>query len=140
MSELNVSHWLGSSPLALSDLRGNIVVLDFWSMDEPDEVNATRQMNALAREYGEKGVVVIGIHPHTVNTGAVETFLRERGIAYPVAIDAPPPDEEGLGATFESYGIRVLNHDVIIAPDGTVRSGIRVLSLERELLHLLANR
>ena len=152
--ELTVTHWLGSSPLSLgssplspgsatrslADFRGNIVVLDFWSTDDPEEANATRQMNALAREYGGKGITVIGIHRHTDDIGDVEAFMREKGLTYPVAIDAPPSDGKGLGATFESYGIRVLNHDVLVTPDGTVHSGIRAASLERELLHLIANR
>lgn len=43
------------------DLHGKVVVLHFWSDRCPAEVNAEPKLNALAKEFADKGVVVLGI-------------------------------------------------------------------------------
>ena len=77
---------LNGPPIALSDLRGKGVVLNFWgSWCEP----CKKEMPDLQQQYEaykDKGLVVIGI-----NIGespvAVEPFVKQFGLTFPILLD-----------------------------------------------------
>lgn len=70
----------------LSDLRGEVVVLNFWaSWCAPCAVEAA-ELEALWRDYADRGVVVLGIDYEDTRPAALE-YLEKHGVTYPNGLD-----------------------------------------------------
>jgi thiol-disulfide isomerase/thioredoxin len=84
--------WMNTSaPITLDALRGNVVLVNFWTYSC---INSRRPMVYLKRwhtEYGPLGLRVIGIHTPEFRfehaRSNVEAYVREAGITFPVALD-----------------------------------------------------
>jgi thiol-disulfide isomerase/thioredoxin len=84
--------WINTgAPITLDVLRGNVVLVNFWTYSC---INSRRPMVYLKRwhtEYGPLGLRVIGIHTPEFRfertRSNVEAYVREEGIAFPVAQD-----------------------------------------------------
>src|SRR3989475_10678086 len=54
--------WINSTPLKLEQLRGKVVLIDFWAFDCPFCAEAMPHIKAMYDKYGKDGLVVIGVH------------------------------------------------------------------------------
>ena len=54
--------WLNSEPLSPADLRGKVVLVDFWTFTCVNWLRTFPYVRAWAEKYGDKGLVVIGVH------------------------------------------------------------------------------
>jgi beta-lactamase regulating signal transducer with metallopeptidase domain len=119
-SPLRVVKWLNSQPLELAALRGKVVLLEFWNISTSfyrELVPALRQIYAT---YHPAGLEMIAIHTPADQPEEVRRYVREFGIEYPVAIDAP--GRGPCGATAEAYGSRDRTCAFLIDPEGKVHS------------------
>jgi thiol-disulfide isomerase/thioredoxin len=86
-----ISHWLNSRPLKLADLRGKVVLVDFWTYGCYNCVNTLPYVTELQAKYGNKGFTVIGVHTpefaYEKSTDSVAGAIKRHGITYPVAQD-----------------------------------------------------
>jgi peroxiredoxin len=104
---------LDGKSVKLADLRGKVVVLDFWASWCVPCVQALPTLNAWNRDLKSKGLVVIGVTQE--DASEVQSFLgRGSAIEYPVALDA------SQDAT-RSYRVQGLPMTVIIDKTGVVR-------------------
>lgn len=74
----------------LSNLRGKIVLLEFWATWCPPCRESIPAMNELYKKYNDKGLVLLGI---SVDKGQnivedIRAFIREYAIQYPIVIDS----------------------------------------------------
>ena len=73
----------------LSQYRGTIVVLDFWSATCPVSARYEDRLTAIATEYAAKGVVTLGIDANaTENAALIQRVVVERGVPFPILIDS----------------------------------------------------
>jgi thiol-disulfide isomerase/thioredoxin len=84
--------WLNSAPLNRKELRGKVVLVDFWTYTCINSLRPLPYVKGWAAKYKEAGLVVIGVHTpefsfekERVN---VENALRDLKVTYPVAIDS----------------------------------------------------
>jgi len=88
---VGISKWFNSAPLSIGDLRGKVVLVDFWTYGCYNCVNTLPYVTRLYETYKEKGLVVVGIHtpefPFERSAGNVLAALKRHGITYPVAQD-----------------------------------------------------
>jgi thiol-disulfide isomerase/thioredoxin len=83
--------WLNSAPLAAADLRGNVVLIDFWTYTCINWLRTLPYVRAWAEKYRDHGVVVIGVHSpefsfeHDLEN--VRRAARDMRVSYPIAID-----------------------------------------------------
>lgn len=97
-----------------TDLRGKVVVLSFWATwCLPCRVEMPA-LQKLHERHEDDGLVVLGLGTDTHDRAAVETFLQERGITFPIA-PAPPEIRAALG------GIDRLPTTVIVDRQGMIR-------------------
>src|ERR1043166_6985862 len=54
--------WINSSPLKLEQLRGKVVLIDFWAFDCPFCAQAMPHVKELYDKYAKDGLVIIGVH------------------------------------------------------------------------------
>lgn len=122
-----ISHWFNTrQPLNLAELRGKVVVLHAFQMLCPGCVaHALPQAAALHAGCDPDQLAVIGIHSvfehHAVmNADALQAFIHEYRIGYPVGIDAATPGS-AIPQTMASYGWRGTPTTVLIDRAGTIR-------------------
>lgn len=85
------SLWLNSSPLTSDELKGKVVLVDFWTYSCINCLRALPYVRAWAEKYKNEGLVVIGVHAPEFafekDIGNVRRAVSDLKIDYPVAID-----------------------------------------------------
>jgi len=85
------TEWLNSEPLGPAELRGRVVLVDFWTLTCINWLRQEPYVRAWSQAYRDDGLVVIGVHTpefsfeHDIDR--VRQALEERAIDYPVAVD-----------------------------------------------------
>jgi cytochrome c biogenesis protein CcdA/thiol-disulfide isomerase/thioredoxin len=83
--------WLNSPPLSTQDLRGKVVLVDFWTYSCINCLRSLPYIRSWAEKYKEQGLVVIGVHaPEFAFEKSLDNVRRatkDLKIDYPVAID-----------------------------------------------------
>jgi thiol-disulfide isomerase/thioredoxin len=86
------NEWLNSEPLTSSDLRGHVVLVDFWTYTCINWIRTLPYVRAWSQRYERDGLVVIGVHtPEFGFEQDVDNVRRQASgmnVAYPVAIDS----------------------------------------------------
>lgn len=84
--------WLNSDPLTAKQLKGKVVLIDFWDYSCINCIRAIPYIRAWADKYKDSGLVVIGVHTPEFDiekqTPNVQKAVAKFGITYPVAIDS----------------------------------------------------
>ena len=84
--------WLDSRALTAADLRGKVVLVDFWTYTCVNWRRTLPYVRAWAAKYKDQGLVVIGVHTPEFSfekdLGNIQQPIKEMGIDYPVAIDS----------------------------------------------------
>jgi thiol-disulfide isomerase/thioredoxin len=83
--------WLGSEPLGPGELRGKVVLVNFWTWTCINWLRQEPYVRAWSQAYRADGLIVIGVHTpefsfeHDVD--GVRRAIEVRAIDYPVAVD-----------------------------------------------------
>ena len=125
--ELQVSAWLNTTrALSLQQLRGKVVAIYAFQMLCPGCVShGIPQAKAMRAAFSDRQVAVIGLHSvfehHDVMTRkALEAFIHEYRIQFPVAMDQP--SETGpIPLTMERYALRGTPTLLLIDRQGRLR-------------------
>ena len=83
--------WLNSPPLSRENLRGKVVLVDFWTYSCINCIRTMPYLRAWWQRYRDDGLVIIGVHAPEFafekDIGNVRQAVRDLGIGYPVAVD-----------------------------------------------------
>jgi thiol-disulfide isomerase/thioredoxin len=85
------TEWLNSEPLGPAELRGRVVLVNFWTLTCINWLRQEPYVRAWSQAYRDDGLVVIGVHTpefsfeHDID--GVRQATVERAIDYPVAVD-----------------------------------------------------
>ena len=86
-----ISQWLNSAPLTVADLKGNVVLVQFWTFAC---INCQRTLPYIVRwhqQYASQGLRVIGIHTPEFaferDINNIQRALEQHQITYPVPLD-----------------------------------------------------
>lgn len=84
--------WFNAKPLTAADLRGKVVLVDFWTYSCINCIRTLPAMRAWKERYQDAGLIIVGVHtpefPFEADPAKVERAVRRFGITYPVALDA----------------------------------------------------
>lgn len=85
------SEWINSEPLRLTDLRGQVVLLDVWTFDCWNCYRSFPWLRALEARLADEAFQVIGIHSpefeHEKIRANIEAKVTEFGLEHPIMID-----------------------------------------------------
>jgi peroxiredoxin len=120
---------VGGGEVRLRDLRGKIVLINFWATWCPPCIKEIPHLKKLQRKYPEK-LVVLGISTDSLSSHGsdhddndlsprqkVQEFIQQHNINYPVALDT-------TGETTAAYRASGLPTSVWIGPEGKIRRRI----------------
>lgn len=83
--------WFNSKPLALKDLKGKVVLIDFWTYTCINCIRTLPYVENWYEKYKDQGLVVIGVHTPEFefekNSQNVEKAIKDFGLTYPVVQD-----------------------------------------------------
>jgi thiol-disulfide isomerase/thioredoxin len=86
-----INYWLNSHPLAIANLKGNVVLVQFWTFAC---INCQRTLPYITKwhqQYAAQGLKVIGIHTPEFaferDVNNIKRALQQHKITYPVAVD-----------------------------------------------------
>src|SRR5919198_5381764 len=84
--------WLNSPPLMAADLRGKVVLVQFWTFTCINWLRTLPYVRAWAEKYRGDGLVVVGVHTPEFDferdVDSIREAIRRRAIDYPVAVDS----------------------------------------------------
>jgi thiol-disulfide isomerase/thioredoxin len=98
-----IEKWLNSAPLTMQQLRGKVVLVDFWTYTCINCIRTLPHVKEWHEKYRDQGLVVVGVHtpeyPLERSTDNVKTAIKRFGLTYPVA-------QDNQYATWNAYGNR----------------------------------
>lgn len=87
-----IDAWINSPPLSLHQLRGRVVLVDFWTFSCVNCVRTIPHLHALAAAYDAAGLVIVGVHSPEFDfekpVNNVRAAVQRLGVTWPVAVDS----------------------------------------------------
>ena len=84
--------WLNSPPLTVEDLRGKVVLVDFWTYTCINWLRTLAYIRAWSEKYRDRGLVVVGVHtpefPFEQDIDNVRQAAAKMRVWYPIALDS----------------------------------------------------
>jgi len=115
---LGAQQWLNTPPLSAQDLRGKVVLVNFWTYSCINSLRALPYVRAWAAKYKDRGLVVISVHtPEFGFETDIDNVRRANaalGVGYPVALDSDY-------AIWQAFGNDAWPAFYFIGADGRVR-------------------
>lgn len=106
--------------VTLSNFKGKIVLLHFWSATCPFVVRYEERLQALTRDYAEKEVVVLGIDSNaTESSDKIQKEAKKRGVNYPILIDEGNKIADQFGAVTTPH-VYIIDREGKLAYEGSV--------------------
>ena len=127
--EWDIAEWINSEPVRLSDLRGQVVVIDFFQLWCPGcrsfSIPLTKEWEKkYAAEIAEERMKIVSIHTvfegHSHQTAArLRKFVKKTGFGHPVGHDRLDIHDR-YPNTMILYGTRGTPEMAVIDPDGRI--------------------
>jgi thiol-disulfide isomerase/thioredoxin len=109
--------WINSPPLTMRDLRGKVVLIDFWTFSCVNCVRTIPHLQALWNADRSRGLVIVGVHSPEFDFEKVPTnvkaAVKRLDVTWPVAVDSNM-------ATWNAYGNEYWPAEYLIDQQGRV--------------------
>ena len=103
---------LNGGSIALSDLEGQVVILDFWATWCTPCVESMNHLQQLHDQYAGQGLIVLAINVGETR-GRIAAFVADHGYTFTVLLDT---DER----VTDAYGVRGIPHTLVVDQDGKI--------------------
>jgi cytochrome c biogenesis protein CcdA/thiol-disulfide isomerase/thioredoxin len=114
-----IDHWLNSNPLTMAQLRGKVVLVDFWTYSCINCIRTLPYLESWYQTYAADGFVIVGVHSPEFafehDTGNVQAAIARFGINYPVA-------QDNQFATWSAYNNEYWPAHYLIDANGNIRA------------------
>jgi len=124
---------LSGKHVHLGDLKGSVVLVEFWATWCPPCRESIPGMERLHKAYRDKGLVVLGVSLDTSGVDSVRSFVRESGISYPIL--------QGSDEVASKYMVRAIPTMFLVNKDGVIArqylGGAEGDTLEKDIKALL---
>src|SRR5919197_5092737 len=108
----------GGRSLSISDLRGKVVLIDFWTYTCINCIRTLPYLEAWQQRYAKDGFTIVGVHspefPFEKDAGNVQAAIRQNHLTYPVVQDNDL-------ATWDAWGNQYWPADYLVDAQGNVR-------------------
>ena len=91
LSLADLDGWLQSDVASLEELRGRVVIVQFWTFACSNCKATIPHLQDIYAEYGEAGLEIVGVHAPEFSfeedPDAIATAARDLGVTWPIALD-----------------------------------------------------
>jgi thiol-disulfide isomerase/thioredoxin len=116
--ELADGLWVNSKPLTIKGLRGQVVLVDFWTFACSNCRNTLPSLKEWDRKYRDHGFTIVGVHtPELEHEKSLENLRKavsSLGITYPVVTDNDY-------TSWDAYGIQAWPTLLLVDKQGRIR-------------------
>jgi thiol-disulfide isomerase/thioredoxin len=116
--DITAETWLNAEPLRIADLRGSVVLVEFWTFGCWNCRNVEPYIKAWHDRYADQGLVVLAVHTpefaYEKETANVRAYLKDHDIRHAVAIDND-------FSTWRAFGNRAWPSIYLIDKQGRIR-------------------
>ncbi|MES2681937.1 MAG: redoxin domain-containing protein [Pseudomonadota bacterium] len=88
----SAEEWINSAPLTLASLKGQVVLIDFWTFECWNCYRSFPWLNGVEAKFRDQGLKVVGVHTPEFEREKVIRSIREKvrefKITYPVMVDS----------------------------------------------------
>ncbi|MDR3550848.1 MAG: cytochrome c biogenesis protein DipZ [Candidatus Babeliales bacterium] len=135
---IGIEQWINSNPLTIEQLKGHVVLVDFWTYSCINCVRTLPYIKKWYDFYKDKGLIIVGVHTPEFafekNVTNVQAAINRFGITYPVALD-------NNYKTWQNYNNHYWPAHYLIDQQGIVREAHfgegAYLQTENAIRHLL---
>ncbi|UCD50503.1 MAG: TlpA family protein disulfide reductase [Phycisphaerales bacterium] len=149
-----IQEWSTGTPLKIADLKGKVILLDFWNVNCSPCVALFPELMSLHDRYSKEGLMIVGVHAD-IGLGVTqakermsifkEKYWGGRDVPFPIAFDGggdakrPGTTATSWGATNAAYAIRSYPTSILIDKNGNVHGQINLYKPghEKEIESLL---
>lgn len=115
---VGINSWLNSAPLTLKDLRGKVILIDFWTYSCINCIRTLPHVQQWHERYKDQGLIIIGVHAPEFafekEIDNIKAAIVRFGITYPIAVDN---DYQ----TWQAYDNHYWPAHYLIDQDGIIR-------------------
>ena len=115
---VGIDAWINSQPLAIAELVGKVVLVDFWTYTCVNCIRTFPHLKTWHAKYADDGLVIVGVHTPEFefekNLDNVRRAVKDNGIGWAVALDN---DFD----TWNAYNNRAWPAKYLIDKDGDIR-------------------
>jgi cytochrome c biogenesis protein CcmG, thiol:disulfide interchange protein DsbE len=108
---------LDGKPSHLSDLRGKVVILNFWASWCPPCVEEAPSLNRLQKHIASRNALILGVAADE-NPTAYQKFLTDQGVVFPTYRD--PATKDNRSPIAMSYGTAMIPETYVIDRHGKI--------------------
>lgn len=138
---VKIQAWSTGNPITMGDLKGRVVLLDFWNVNCPPCVALFPKLISLHEKYHDRGLTIVGVHADiglSVSEaqekieGYKKKIWKIKSIPFPIAFDGggdtqrPNTTAKSWGATNAAYAITSYPTTVMIDKNGNVAGEINL--------------
>lgn len=113
-----IESWINSQPLTMQQLRGKVVLVDFWTYSCINCIRTQPYLKQWHERYKDHGLVIVGVHAPEFSFERlrpnVEQAAKEAGLTYPIALD-------NTFQTWKAYDNRYWPASYLVDREGNVR-------------------
>src|SRR5918994_353012 len=110
-----IAGFVNSEPITLADLRGKVVVVDFWTYSCINCIRTISYLNTWYEKYEDNGLVIVGVHTPEFefekDYNNVRAAVEKFDIRYPIA-------QDNEKETWKAYENRYWPRKYLIDPEG----------------------
>ncbi len=116
--EVHGSEWINAAPLSIDKLKGQVVLVEFWTFGCYNCTNVEPFIKNWHRKYADQGLTIIGVHTpefdYEKNADNVRGYVRQKAIEHAVLID-------NTFSTWRAYNNRAWPALYLIDKQGIIR-------------------
>ncbi|MDC6169971.1 cytochrome c biogenesis protein DipZ [Paucibacter sp. XJ19-41] len=98
-----ITRWFNSAPLTMEQLRGRVVLVDFWTFDCVNCINTLPHLRRWSERHADQGLVVVGVHTPEFgferDSVHLQAAIKRHRLPYPVA-------QDNGWKTWSAWGVR----------------------------------